>query len=218
MTHKVHPYSHRLGLLRDWQSRWFGRLGEYQKFLRADVLIREFLEKRLRGFYVGSIEMERGQNSWRIIVKTSRPGMIIGRNGEGAVKLKEEIVAAIHKKKIAMPREFKLDIEEVRQPESHAAIAAFMVAESLEKRLPFRRVLKQMVDKIMANKTVKGVRIDVGGRLGGAEIARHETIKQGRLPLQTLRADIDFAREKAYLSYGVIGVKVWIYKGEVFEN
>ncbi len=216
MSHTVHPYAHRLGILRDWKSRWFGTRGKYQKLLRADVLIREYLEKKLRPFYVDSIEMERGQNSFRIIIKTSRPGMIIGRSGEGSQKLRADILKEMRRLKVDMPHDLKVDIEEVRAPESHAAILAMMIAEGLEKRLPFKRVMKQSLDKILANKIVKGAKITLSGRLGGAEMGRVESVKKGRLPLQTLRADIDFAREKAHLSYGDIGIKVWIYKGEIF--
>ncbi|MEK7505111.1 MAG: 30S ribosomal protein S3 [Patescibacteria group bacterium] len=218
MTHKVHPYAHRLGLLTDWRSRWFGGRDNYQAFLRTDVLVREFLEKKLRGFYVSAVEMERGANYWRVIIKTSRPGMVIGRSGEGATKLRQEVLAYAKKIEGVIPRDFKIDIEEVKNPDADAAIVAFNVAEGLEKRLPFRRVLKQTTEKVLAARGVDGVRIDVSGRLGGAEIARKESLKKGRLPLQTLRANIDFAREKAYLSYGVIGVKVWIYKGQVFDE
>ncbi len=218
MTHKVHPYAHRLGLLTGWRSRWFAGAKKYQAALKADVLIREHLEEKLRGNYVSSVDMERGANYWRVIIKTSRPGMVIGRSGEGSTKLKAEILKLAQKLKAPMPREFKLDIEEVKNPEADAPIVAQMVAEGLEKQMPFRRVLKQMIEKVMAARGVEGVRIDVSGRLGGAEIARKESLKKGRLPLQTLRADIDFAREKARLSYGVIGVKVWIYRGQVFAD
>ena len=123
----------------------------------------------------------------------------------------------MNKHQSQIPKEFKLDVEEVRQPESHAAIAAQLVVEGLEKRLPFKRVLKQAIEKVMANKQVKGVKITVAGRLGGADIARTESLKKGALPLQTLRADIDFARIQALLSYGTIGVKVWIYRGDIFS-
>ena len=218
MTHSVHPYSHRLGIIRDWQSLWFGRRGKYQEMLRADVLLREFLEKKLRGFYVNSIEVERGANSLRIIIKTARPGMVIGRSGEGSIKLKADIFKFFARIKAEVPKEFKLDIEEVKNPEASAAIVAQTVIEGLEKRMPFKRVLKQAVEKIMANRNVQGARIDVAGRLGGADIARSESLKRGRLPLQTLRADIDFARDEAHLSYGVIGIKVWIYKGLIFKQ
>lgn len=218
MSHSVHPYAHRLGLLRDWQSRWFGVRGAYQNYLRSDILIREFLAKRLRGLSVNRVEIERGVNFYRVVIKTARPGLLIGRNGEGASKLKADLLAFIRKQSLVMPKEFKLDIEEVRQPESHAAIAAQLVVEGLEKRLPFKRVLKQTIDKVMANKQVQGVKIVAAGRLGGADIARTEMVKKGQLPLQTLRADIDFARAGARLSYGMIGVKVWIYRGEIFSD
>ena len=217
MSHKVHPYSHRLGVIRDWQSRWFAAPGAYQEFLKFDVLLREYLEKRLRGMFVDSIEVERGAHSLRVIVKSSRPGMIIGRSGEGTAKLKKDITAFAKKIGAVLPKDFRLDIEEVKNPEAHARIAAQMIVESLEKRMPFKRAAKQVMEKVMANREVKGVRVGLSGRLGGGDMGRTENLKKGRLPLQTLRADIDFAREKAYLSYGVIGVKVWIYRGEIFN-
>lgn len=216
MSHSVHPYAHRLGLIRDWQSRWFGRRRVYRDYLESDILIREFLEKRLRGLSVDKVEIERGANFYRVTVKTARPGLVIGRSGEGAAKLRQDLLTLLNKRQLPPPKEFKLDIEEVRHPESHAAIAAQLVVEGLEKRLPFKRVLKQTIEKVMANKQVQGVKVVVAGRLGGADIARTESMKKGRLPLQTLRADIDFARARARLSYGVIGVKVWIYRGEIF--
>ena len=218
MSHTVHPYSHRLGILRDWKSRWFAVDGQYQDFLRGDVVLREFLEKKLRGMYVGSVDIERSQKSLRIIIKTSRPGFIIGRSGEGSVKLREEIAKLMRKHKLPIQGDLKLDIEEIRSPESNAAILGAMIAEGLEKRLPFRRVMKQTIDKAMANRDVQGVKVYLGGRLGGAEMARYETLKKGRVPLQTLRADVDFAKEKAHMSYGDIGIKVWVYKGEMFNN
>lgn len=218
MSHVVHPYAHRLGIIRDWKSRWFGSKEQYKVFLRGDVLLREYLEKRLKGFYIADIEIERSEKSLKIIIKTSRPGMIIGRSGEGAVKLKLDIVKKAGKLNIKLPEEFKVDIEEVRSPESNAGIVSKMVAEGLEKRLPFRMVLRQMIEKVMANRDVKGAKISVSGRLGGAEMGRKEEVKRGGIPLQTFRADIDFARERANLPYGVIGIKVWIYKGEVFAD
>ena len=217
MSHSVHPYAHRLATIRDWQSRWFGRpRGQYQEYLKADISIREYLEKRLRGFFVNRVEIERGGALYRVMIKTARPGLIIGRNGEGAIKLKDDLLALLRRIKATIPKDFKLDIEEAKHPETHAALAAQMVAEGLEKRFSFKRVIKQAVEKAMASKLVLGVKVTVAGRLDGADIARTETIKKGRLPLQTLRADIDFAREKAYLAYGVIGVKVWIYRGDIF--
>ncbi len=220
MSHTVHPYSHRLGILRDWKSRWFGTDKKFREFLKCDVLLREYLVKKLRGMYVSTIEIERSEKNLRVIIKTSRPGVIIGRNGEGHIKLKNEISNFMKKLKLSSNpnQELKVDIEEIRSPESNAAIVAFMVAEGLEKRLPFRRVMKQMIEKVMANRDVQGVKISLGGRLGGADMARYEELKKGRIPLQTLRADIDFAREKAHMTYGDIGVKVWIYKGEIFNK
>lgn len=229
MTHTVHPYAHRLGIIRDWKSRWFAKTpAEYRTNVIIDAVIRRFLKKRLRGMFVTSVEIERQQKTIRIIVKTSRPGLVIGRGGEGSQKLIKEIEQVIGKIKnrpavggAAPAREkisVKLDIEEVRSPESQSPVVAYMVAEGLEKRQTFRRVLKQTVEKVMANRDVQGVRICISGRLGGAEMSRTEEIKKGRVPLQTLRADIDFAREQAYLPYGVIGIKVWIYRGEIFAD
>lgn len=218
MSHTVHPYSHRLGILRDWKSRWFATSGKYQEYLRADVLLREYLEKRLRGHYVGSLEIERNANTIKILVKTARPGMVIGRNGEGHTKLKNDVIAFAKREKIPLSENLKIDIEEVRSPEGDAAIVGGMIAEGLEKRMPFRRVLKQTIEKVIANRDVLGAKISISGRLGGAEMSRSEEIKRGNIPLQTFRADIDFAREKAYLPYGVIGIKVWVYKGEVFDK
>lgn len=218
MTHIVHPFSHRLGIIRDWKSRWFSVDKKYREFLKGDIMLREYLEKKMRGFYVGSIEIERNEKSFRLIIKTARPGMIIGRSGEGAEKLRNDILKFMNKRKLPLGKDFKMDIEEIRQPESNAAVVADMVAEGLEKRMPFRRVMKQTIDKVMANRDVKGVKIFMGGRLGGAEMARSEELKKGRIPLQTLRADVDFAREKAHMTYGDIGIKVWIYKGDIFAD
>lgn len=219
MTHIVHPYAHRLGIIRDWKSRWFAKTpAEYRQNVMIDATIRRYLKKRLRGMYVTSVEIERNQNTIRVIVKTSRPGLVIGRGGEGSQKLTKEIEEKIRVVKGAPKLAVRLDIEEVRSPESQAPVVAYMVAEGLEKRQTFRRVLKQTVEKVMASRDVLGVRIAISGRLGGAEMSRQEEIKKGRIPLQTLRADIDFAREQAYMPYGVIGVKVWIYRGDIFAE
>lgn len=219
MTHTVHPYAHRLGIIRDWKSRWFAKTpAEYRMNVMIDSAIRRFLKKRLRGMFITSTEIERSQNTIRVLLKTSRPGLVIGRGGEGSQKLTKEIEKIVRSVKGAPKMQVRIDIEEVRSPESQAPVVAYMVAEGLEKRQTFRRVLKQTVEKVMANRDVQGVRIGISGRLGGAEMSRSEEIKRGRVPLQTLRADIDFAREQAYLPYGVIGIKVWIYRGEVFDK
>lgn len=219
MSHVVHPYSHRLGIIRDWKSRWFGGTrDQYVDRLRGDVVLTQYLEKRLRGLYVASIDIERNEKTIRIIIRTSRPGMIIGRNGEGATKLRADIEKEAQRNKLALPETLKVDIEEIRYPESNAALVSQMVAEGLERRLPFRRVLKQTLEKVMANRDVQGARIVVAGRLAGAEMSRREQVKRGNIPLQTFRADVDYAREKAYLPYGVLGIKVWIYRGEIFDK
>ncbi|HPS21279.1 MAG TPA: 30S ribosomal protein S3 [Candidatus Paceibacterota bacterium] len=218
MSKIVHPYAHRLIILRDWKSRWFADPKKYSDYLKGDVLLREYLEKRLRGMYVSSIEIERSRKATRFIIKTSRPGLIIGRNGEGVTKLKGEILKKMEKLKLPKAEDFKLEIVEVPNPEADAAVVAFMIAEGLEKRMPYRRVMKQTLEKVITTRGVEGARIVLSGRLGGAEIARSEELKKGSIPLQTFRADIDFKRERAHLPYGDIGIKVWIYRGKVFAD
>lgn len=191
--------------------------------MREDTLLRAYLKKKLRQGHVEFIEIERSPNIIQVIVKTSRPGILIGRSGEGAERLKAEIARYLNKldqrfKKAPEKREIKLTIEEVRDPDTHAAIVARMMADDIEKRVSFRRVLKQTIDKVSSAKGVKGVKVVLKGRLGGAEMARYEHMKKGQIPLQTIRADIDYAEETAFTTYGTIGVKIWIYKGEVFAN
>jgi small subunit ribosomal protein S3 len=219
MTHVAHPYVQRIGINRDWKSRWFAaEPKQYREYLRTDIAVRKFLAKRMKGMSVDMVHIERNQKTLRILIKTARPGLIIGRSGEGATKLRKDVDMLLRTLKLSEKPEVKIDIEEVRSIESSASIVGQMCVEGLEKRMPFRRVLKQTVEKVMANRDVEGVRIILSGRLGGADMARKEELKKGRIPLQTLRADIDFARERANLPYGVIGVKVWIYRGEVFTD
>jgi len=217
MSKTVHPYAFRINILRNWKSRWFN-LRNYRNLLRVDILLKEWLEKKMVGMYIEDIEIERGSSSLHIIVKTSRPGLIIGRKGGGSENLKKEIVKKLEKIGGEIPREIKLTIEEVSLPEGRAKIMIQLVAENLEKRTPFRRVMKQILEKIMASKEVKGAKIALAGRLDGSEMSRREWLKRGRIPLQTLRADIDFARGRAHLPYGDIGIKIWIYKGERFDK
>lgn len=219
MSHTVHPYAHRLGILRGWKSRWFGDDKKYRDYLKADILLRSFIEKQLKDMYVAVVEIERGDKMVRVIIKTSRPGLIIGRSGEGAEKLRATITKFMKKNGIFdQTIELKVDIEEVRVPEANAQLVGLMVKEMLEKRMPFRRVLKQTIDKVMANREVQGVRVRISGRLNGADMARTEELKKGRIPLQTFRADIDFARVRAKIPQGDLGIKVWIYRGDIFEN
>lgn len=222
MTHRVHPYIFRIGHTKTWKSRWFN-LKKFKEYLREDIVLREWLDKTLRQTHLDAIEFERSPNTLHIIIKTARPGLLIGRGGEGAGSLKKEIekqIVKIWKRVGKTPdkKEVKLTIEEVRSPEMHSAIVGQMIADSIEKRTPYRRVIKQMIEKVAAMREVKGVKIMVKGRLDGNDIARVEWLRRGRIPLQTLRADIDYAGKTAYTTYGTVGIKVWIYKGEVFEK
>jgi small subunit ribosomal protein S3 len=206
MSHKVDPISNRLGIIKDWNSKWFNKK-KRADYLREDSLIRDFIKKKLAKAAIEKIVIERSANLINIIVYSARPGIIIGRGGTGVEELKKEI-----KKKIQEKSEVRLDIQEIRKSEVSAVLVGQNIAEQLEKRMPFRRVLKKSIDQVSQNKNVKGVKIAVKGRLDGTEMARREWLKDGRIPLQTLRADIDFAKVNAYTTYGVVGIKVWIYK------
>jgi small subunit ribosomal protein S3 len=214
MAHKVHPKAYRLKDLSDWGSRWLDKK-KLPQYLEEDFKIREFLKKKIGKLGVEKVETERFPGKLNIIIFSSRPGLIIGRGGEGVERLKKELEEKILKSK--KKNGLKLEIREIKDPWSSANLTAQWMVQRIEKKLPHRRVLKQALDKIMAVRGAKGARVEVAGRLGGAEIARREWLKRGRLPRQTLRAEIDYAYVNAHCSYGVIGVKVWIYKGEKFE-
>ncbi len=219
MTHTVHPYAHRLGTIRGWRSRWFaGDKKNYRENIMVDETIRRFLTKRLRGTYSSGIEIERSASELHVVVSSARPGLIIGRSGENVAKLRKELSEVVRKTAPTDRRTLKIDINEIRQAETDAAVVAYMVAEGLEKRMPFRRVLKQTIEKVMAAREVEGVRITLSGRLGGADMSRKEELRKGRIPLQTFAADIDFASERAYMPYGVIGIKVWIFRGNAHQD
>ena len=215
MAHKVHPKAFRIKETADWNSRGF-----YQKrlpqYLEEDFKIREFLKKKIGKLGVEKIEIERSPGKINVIISSARPGLIIGRGGGGIEDLKKELDATLPPPSKEEKQELKMEIREIRAPWASAQLASQWMAQQIEKRVPFRRVLKQALDKIMAQKGVEGARVEVAGRLGGVEIARREWLKRGRLPRQTLRAQIDYAQERAYCTYGVIGIKVWIYKGEKF--
>ena len=212
MGQKVSPISLRVGVSKDWPSRWFGGR-KYKDYLKADVEVRTFLEKKLKNMGVDHIEIERGNDQFNVVIFTARPGLIIGRGGTGVEDLKKQIHTVL-KKKVPV----RIEIQEVKNPELSSRVMADGIVEQIEKRVPFRRIMKQTVSKIMGNKEAKGVKINLSGRLDGAEIARTEHLEQGSLPLQTFRADIDYARVTAHTTYGTIGVKVWIYKGEKFDK
>jgi len=213
MGQKTHPISFRLGYLEPWRSRWLNRKN-FRALLEQDVKIRKYLEKKLRGAAVDVIEIEGTPSSITVIIKTGRPGIVIGRGGGGIEDLQKQLgrlVGTSNKGTI------KVRVEEVKSIETSARIMAENIAEQLEKRMPHRRVVKQTIEKIMANKETEGVRIRLAGRIGGAEIARAEWLSKGRLPLHTLRAKIDFATAEAYTTFGVIGIKVWIYRGDIMD-
>lgn len=218
MGHKVHPFIFRLGIVTDWKSRWFDKK-TYKTLLEQDIKLRKFIAKKLDKAGVETIEIERSANFINIIIKTARPGLVIGRGGSGAEELKQEVRKFILKDYPALIKtEIRLEIEEIKNSTSRSRIVAMDIAAQIEKRFPYRRAIKQALEKIMANKEVKGAKVVVKGRLNGAEIARKEWLKDGQVPLQTLRSDIDYAEATAYTTYGTIGVKVWIYKGEVFKK
>ena len=213
MGNKVNPTGIRLGITTNWLSRWYGSKKTYRQQLRKDIEIREFVVNKWKAAAIASVEIERNGNAVRLIIHTARPGVLIGRGGTGI----EDLTRAIKKRFFAGKKvDLKVDVQEVKSPETNAMLVGQQVAEQLEKRLPFRRVLKTMLDQVEANKTVQGVKIEICGRLGGAEMSRREWLSRGKIPLHPLRADIDFALAEARTTYGVIGVKTWIYKGEKF--
>ncbi len=210
MGQKISPTSLRTGINKDWKSRWFSDK-KYPQFLKEDVAVRKFLDKKLKNMSVDRTEIERSPDVLSIVISTARPGLVIGRGGTGIEDLKAEIAGLI-KRKTAI----RLDVQEFKNPETSARIMAEQMTEQVEKRIPYRRILKQTIAKITANRDVKGVKVCMSGRLDGNEIARTEHLEEGSLPLQTLRANIDFAEATAFTTYGTVGVKVWIYKGLKF--
>lgn len=220
MGQKVNPVAFRLGGTQNWKSRWF-TTKQYQEFLKEDYFIREFLMNKLVKAKAGvdKIEIERSANAIEVIIQAARPGLIIGRGGSGIEDLKKEVRSRLHKKlKKPLRTDFRLSVEEVKNADIKAAPVAQGIAEQIEKRLPFRRVLRQSIERIAQSRDVQGVKIMMGGRLDGNEIARREWLRKGRIPLQTMRADIDYAQATAYTTYGTIGIKVWIYRVEAKET
>lgn len=218
MAHKVHPKSYRLKNMNDWESRGFyGKKAPI--YLKEDFLIREFLGTKLEKLGVERIQIERFSGKINVTLMSSRPGLIIGRGGEGVEKLKKELKSILVKKSPDQPfqKGLSIGIKEIRNPWVSAGLSAQWIAQQLERRMPFKRVLKQSLEKIILNKEILGARIELSGRLDGVEIARREWLQKGKLPRQMIRADIDYAKHIAKCSYGVIGIKVWIYKGEKFN-
>ena len=223
MTHKVHPKAFRIKQISDWSSRGFYKK-DFAKYLKEDFEIRNFLNKKLAKIGIENIEIERFPTKTSIIISTARPGLIIGRRGEGIEELKKDIEKIVFKRPLSAmkkgksrPFELRLEIKEIKFPWLSAALIAQWIVQQIERRTPFRRTLKQAIEKATVHKEVQGIRVQVSGRLDGKEIARTEWLKKGRLPRQTIRADIDYGTARAYCTYGVVGVKVWLYKGEKFD-
>ena len=209
MGHKVHPTGIRLGISKDWNSKWFANKREYAQYLTADLKVRELLRKKLAQAGISRIQIERPAKSARITIHTARPGVVIGKKGEDIEKLRKEVTAVM-----GVPAH--INVAEVRKPEIDAQLVAESIAQQLERRIMFRRAMKRAVGNAMRLGAL-GIKVNVGGRLNGAEIARSEWYREGRVPLHTLRADIDYGFAQAKTQYGIIGIKVWIYKGEVFD-
>jgi len=219
MGQKINPKAFRMGVIKSWDSKWFSKRN-FCAFLKQDVVVRKFLKNRLKESGVAKIEIERSAENINIIIYASRPGVIIGRSGVGIEDLKTELKKKIFNKqgtKTLGKLNLSINIMEIDKPNLNAQIVLDNMIADLEKRIPFRRILKQAISRSM-RAGAKGVKVQVSGRLNGAEIARREALSEGMLPLHTLRADIDYSRGAAQTIYGKIGVKVWIYKGEVFEK
>lgn len=209
MGQKVSPVGFRIGVIRDWDARWFAGKN-YTELLHEDLRIRDYIQKKMVNASVSRIEIERAANNLRINIHTAKPGMVIGRGGAGVEELRKELEKMTEKK-------VHLNIMEIKKPELDATLVAENVASQLERRIAFRRAMKQSVFRTMRN-GAKGVKIACSGRLGGSEMARNESYHEGTVPLQTLRADIDYGFTEAFTTYGRIGVKVWIYKGEILPE
>ena len=210
MGQKVHPIGIRLGIVKDWTSKWYADSKDYAEYLRTDLLVREYVRKKLANASVSRIQIERPANNARVIVHTARPGIVIGKKGEDIDRLRNDI-----SQMMGVPA--TVSVEEIRKPELDAYLVAESVAQQIERRIMFRRAMKRAVTNTM-RLGAHGIKINVAGRLNGAEIARSEWYREGRVPLHTLRADIDYGVAESNTTYGVIGVKVWIFKGEVMGH
>lgn len=209
MGHKVHPTGIRLGIAKDWNAKWYANKGEYAQYLAADLKVREMLRDKLSQAGVSRIKIERPAKTARVTIHTARPGVVIGKKGEDIEKLRKQVT-----KMMGVPTH--INVSEVRKPELDAQLVAENIANQLERRIMFRRAMRRAVGNAVRLGAL-GIKVNVAGRLNGAEIARSEWSREGRVPLHTLRADIDYGFAEARTQYGIIGIKVWIYKGEVFD-
>jgi small subunit ribosomal protein S3 len=212
MGQKVHPTGFRLGIATDWTSKWYADRGQFADFLDEDMRIRDFLKKKLAQAAVSRIQISRPAKAIAVTIHTARPGIIIGKKGEDIEKLRIEVAELVN----IHINNVKINIEEIRKPELDAQLVAEGIASRLERRVMFRRAMRRSVTNAMRI-GAEGIKINVAGRLNGAEIARSEWYREGRVPLHTLRADVDYGFAEALTTYGILGVKVWIYKGEVFD-
>lgn len=212
MGHKVNPKAIRIGLNITWSSKWFAKKN-YATLVKQDILVRKYIKNKFKGTGIEKIEIERTSAELVINITCAKPGIIIGRGGSGIEDLRKEI----KEKFLISKQNIKVNIKEVENPNLSAPVVLESLIADIEKRMPFRRVMKQGIDRVI-KAGAKGVKIIVGGRLNGAEIARTETLSQGKIPLHTFRADIDYSRGAAHTTYGAIGIKVWIYKGEIFKQ
>ncbi|MGC9599293.1 MAG: 30S ribosomal protein S3 [Minisyncoccia bacterium] len=218
MGQKINPLSYRLGITKNWPVRWFIK-GGYAKHLEEDEAIRNVIKKKIGLAGVSAVEIERTQGNLRIFIKAARPGLVIGRGGKGVEELNKAIADVVRKvRKNKAPVALSVNVEELKRSEIAAQYVAQQIAWDLEKRMSFRRTMKKYLEQVMQNKEVKGAKVFLSGRLDGNEIARRERLTRGSLPLQTLRADIDYGTATAFTTYGTIGIKVWIYKGEIFDK
>lgn len=213
MGQKVHPTGIRLGIVKDWASKWYADSHTFPEYVRLDHQVREFIKNKLKDASVSRIHIERPAKKANITIYTARPGIVIGKKGEDIEKLRTEVAQMIE----MHVNDVRINIAEVRKPELDAQLVAEGIAQQLERRVMFRRAMKRAVTNTM-RVGAEGIKVKVGGRLNGAEIARSEWYREGRVPLHTFRADIDYGFAEAQTTYGVIGVKVWIFKGEVFEK
>ena len=211
MGQKVHPYGFRVGIIKNWKTRWFAKKSDFHTTLILDLKLKQHIKKKLSSGAISNIETERTGDRIRLIIYTARPGVIIGRRGVEIEALREEIQGMVGEKQVL------IDVKEIKRPTMEAQLVAENIAIQLEKRMPFRRALKRAL-QMAKDAGCEGMKIKIAGRLGGAEIARKETQKYGKIPLQTLRADVDYGFTEAHTTYGLIGVKVWVYKGEKFGH
>jgi len=223
MSHKVHPKVFKIRETKDWLSRGFYE-NKFPQFLEEDFEIRQYLKKQLKQASVESVEIERSQTALKVIIKTARPALVIGRGGEAVENIKKELIKIVSNtgkkdknKRESTSNDIKIEVLEVKNPWASANLTAQWMSGQIEKMMPFRRVLKMALSRLMEQKEVKGAKVQVSGRLNGVEIARKEWLSEGRLPRQNMRAIIEYGFVEAYCTYGAIGIKVWVYKGDKFD-